>query len=193
MCRHLTYETALKERIGILQHTCALLWLWQLCITAWSLRVMLEIKPEIFPLFKTNLVTYGGPVSDSGLYHVRRILRVKSAFHIDFLQGFVFAELCLYKDRHVCHHATQMDHMLDLERQEFVNHRHTSQMIHEDEDLPCLGTDLLQGNNVAFVQVQLGGTQLLPQIADHLLVYQYFFILAREHSLHVRKDHVSKK
>lgn len=52
-----------------------------------------------------------------------------------------------------------------------------------------LRTDLLQGNDVAFVQVQLGCTQLFLLVADHLLVQQDFIVLPRQHPLYVgRKD-----
>lgn len=52
-----------------------------------------------------------------------------------------------------------------------------------------LWTDLLQGNDIAFVQVQLGCTQLFLLIADHLLVQQDFIVLPRQHPLYVgRKD-----
>lgn len=49
----------------------------------------------------------------------------------------MFAETCPYEDRHIREDK-------------------------EDEDLRSLKTDLLQGNNVAFVQVHLGCTQLFP-------------------------------
>lgn len=48
-----------------------------------------------------------------------------------------------------------------------------------------LRTDLLQGNDVAFVQVQLGCTELFLLIADHLLVQHDFIILPRQHPLYV--------
>lgn len=52
-----------------------------------------------------------------------------------------------------------------------------------------LRTDLLQGNDVAFVQVQLGCTELFLLIEDHLLVQQDFIVLPRQHPLYVgRKD-----
>lgn len=47
-------------------------------------------------------------------------------------------------------------------------------------------TDLLQGHDVAFVQVQLSCSQLLLLVADHLLVQQDFLVLLRQHPLHGR-------
>lgn len=51
-----------------------------------------------------------------------------------------------------------------------------------------LRTDLLQGDDVAFVQVQLGCTQLFLLIADHLLVQRDFIVLPRQHPLARRKE-----
>lgn len=56
----------------------------------------------------------------------------------------------------------------------------------------CPETDLLQGHDVAFVQVQLGWAQLVSQLADHLLVHHDLIVLGRKHSLCVRgKSRVS--
>lgn len=45
-------------------------------------------------------------------------------------------------------------------------------------------TDLLQGNDVAFVQVQLSRSQLILLVADHLLVQQNFLVFLGQQPLH---------